>query len=303
MSGRIPAWLIPPRPKRPELARLGRKLEGMGLHTVCQSAKCPNLGECFGRGNATFMILGDVCTRDCRFCAVGHGRPGPVDPAEPQKVAAAAAMLELDHVVITSVTRDDLAEGGAHHFAATIQAVRELLPKAGVEVLVPDFGGNPEALELVMAARPDVLNHNVETVPRLYRRVRPRADYVRSLRLLAQARRMAPSGTLKSGFMVGLGEHEDEVLALLRDLCEAGVDLVTIGQYLQPTTRHLLVDRYVEPEEFFRYECAAREIGFAGVLSGPLVRSSYHAGDLAEAASNAAPRGAADEPQGGRDEK
>jgi lipoic acid synthetase len=210
-------------------------------------------------------------------------------------------MLELDHVVITSVTRDDLADGGAHHFAATIRAVRELLPKAGVEVLVPDFGGSPGALEVVMAARPDVLNHNVETVPRLYPRTRPQADYVRSLRLLAQAKRMAPSGMLKSGFMVGLGEHEDEVLALLRDLCAAGVDVVTIGQYLQPTTRHLLVDRYVEPEEFSRYECAAREIGFARVLSGPLVRSSYHAGDLAEAACGAATRGAADEPHSGRD--
>jgi lipoic acid synthetase len=275
----------------------------MGLHTVCQSAECPNLGECFGRGSAAFMILGDVCTRDCSFCAVAHGRPHPVDPAEPRRVAAAAAMLELDHVVITSVTRDDLPEGGAQHFAATIRAVRELLPKAGVEVLVPDFGGSPKALELVMAALPDVLNHNVETVPRLYRRVRPQADYVRSLRLLAQAGRTAPSGMLKSGFMLGLGEHEDEVLALLRDLHEAGVEALTIGQYLQPTTRHLVVDRYVEPEEFSRYASAARELGFARVLSGPLVRSSYHAGDLARAASGAATRGAAGEPHSGRDGK
>ncbi len=300
MSTRVPDWLIPTRPKGPELARLGRKLEGMGVHTVCQSAKCPNLGECFGRGNATFMILGDMCTRDCRFCAVEHGRPVPVDPAEPQRVAAAAAMLELSHVVVTSVTRDDLPDGGAGHFAATIRAVRELLPGAGVEVLVPDFGGSREALEIVMAAGPDVLNHNVETVPRLYPRARPRADYERSLDLLRQARKLAASALVKSGLMVGLGEREAEVLVLLRDLGRAGVDAVTIGQYLQPSKSHLAVERYVRLEEFSRYQCAARDIGFAQVLSGPLVRSSYHAAELAETRRSAATTGPGDGPHVGR---
>ncbi len=259
----------------------------MGVHTVCQSARCPNLGECFGRGRATFMILGDVCTRNCRFCAVSHGRPAYVDPKEPQRVAAAAARLALDHVVITSVTRDDLPDGGAHQFAATVDAVRELLPKVGVEVLVPDFGGSAEALELLMAACPDVLNHNVETAPRLYPQVRAGADYLRSLELLARARRMAPAGMLKSGFMVGLGESQEEVLGLLRDLCDTRADAVTIGQYLQPTKGHLEVHRYVEPEEFSRYESAARQMGFSHVLSGPLVRSSYHAAELAKARSSA----------------
>lgn len=280
---RLPRWLLPELPKRPELERLGRKLRGMGLHTVCQSARCPNVGECFGRGNATFMILGDMCTRDCRFCAVDHGRPSPVDPGEPRRVAEAAAMLGLAHVVITSVTRDDLADGGAGHFAASIAAVRELLPDAGVEVLVPDFGGNRAAVEVVMTAGPDVLNHNVETVPRLYPEVRPQADYARSLELLGWAREMAPQSVTKSGFMVGLGEEEDEVVALLGDLRAAGVEAVTIGQYLQPTRAHLPVVKYVRPEIFDSYAERAREMGFAAVLSGPLVRSSYHAGEMAAA--------------------
>jgi len=280
---RLPRWLIPELPKRPELDRLGRKLRGMGLHTVCQSARCPNVGECFGRGNATFMILGETCTRDCRFCAVAHGRPSPVDPGEPRRVAEAAVMLGLAYVVITSVTRDDLADGGAGHFAATIAAVRELLPGAGVEVLVPDFGGNRAAVEVVMTAGPDVLNHNVETVPRLYPEVRTEADYGRSLAVLGWAREMAPESVTKSGFMVGLGEEEGEVVALLGDLRAAGVELVTIGQYLQPTRAHLPVVKYVRPEIFDSYAERAREMGFASVLSGPLVRSSYHAGEMAAA--------------------
>jgi lipoic acid synthetase len=257
---------------------------------VCQSARCPNVGECFRRGTASFMILGTVCTRNCGFCAIDHGPPASVDPEEPSRVAEAAAMLRLHHVVVTSVTRDDLPDGGARHFAATVEAVRELLPEAGVELLVPDFGSSTEALGLVMAARPDVLNHNVETISRLYPRVRPQADYCRSLRLLQEARRMAPAALVKSGFMVGLGEDDDEIGALLRDLRNSGVDSVTIGQYLQPTQRHLPVERYVEPEAFERYAAAARRMGFAHVLSGPLVRSSYHAAEAARLPDRAGAR-------------
>jgi len=279
-AGRVPGWLVPPMRKGRQLAGLGRKLSHMGLHTVCQSARCPNLGECFSRGRATFMILGEVCTRDCGFCAVKHGLPAPVDPAEPALVARAAKMLGLRHVVVTSVTRDDLPDGGAAQFAATITAVRELLPEASVEVLVPDFQGRWEALRIVLRARPQVLNHNVETVPRLYPTVRPQADYGRSLELLGRAREMDAGAITKSGFMVGLGETEEEVLALLRDLRDAGAGVVTIGQYLPPTRQHLPVMRYVPPAVFREYEQAGRAMGFSRVLSGPLVRSSYHAEDL-----------------------
>jgi lipoic acid synthetase len=279
----LPEWLRPVARKRPQLAALGRELADMRVHTVCQSARCPNLGECFGRGNATFMIMGDLCTRDCRFCAVGHGSPLPLDPDEPRRVAQAARHLHLRHVVITSVTRDDLPDGGAAHFAGTISAVRELLPGARVEVLVPDFQGRENSVITVLAARPDVFNHNVETVPRLYPLVRPQADCRRSLHLLRRAREVAPGLLTKSGFMVGLGETEAEVEALLRDLRGAGVEAVTIGQYLQPTRRHLPVADYIEPAVFERYAYAARSLGFTHVLSGPLVRSSYHAGELVEA--------------------
>ncbi len=279
---RLPEWLRPKRPKRPELEQLGRELAERGLHTVCQSARCPNLGECFGRGTATFLILGNTCTRDCRFCAVEHGRPMEVDPEEPRRVAEAAAKLDLKYVVVTSVTRDDLPDGGAGHFAATIRAIRELLPSVRVEVLVPDFAGEPDALATVIAARPEVLNHNIETVPRLYPQVRPQADYRRSLALLRQASAMASEVVTKSGFMVGLGECEQEVVDLLGDLRKAVVQSVTIGQYLQPTRQHLPVAEYVAPEVFERYEATARELGFRHVLSGPLVRSSYHAGELCD---------------------
>ncbi len=280
MSSRLPPWLIPTGRKRPQLAGLGRELAEMGVHTVCQSARCPNLGECFARGSATFMILGDVCTRDCRFCAVAHGEPAPPDEEEPGRVAEAAGGLGLRHVVVTSVTRDDLPDGGAVHFAATVSAIRERLPGATVETLTPDFGGSREALRTVLAAGPDVFNHNVETVPRLYPEVRPQADYERSLRVLAQARAMGGGAPTKSGFMVGLGETEDEVAALLRDLRGAGVEAVTVGQYLQPTRRHLPVAEYVRPGVFQEYERAARAMGFRHVMAGPLVRSSYHAEDL-----------------------
>ena len=279
MSG-LPSWLVPSCRKQPHLARLGRRLSEIGVHTVCQSARCPNVGECFGRGNATFMILGDVCTRDCRFCAVTHGRPAPPDPDEPRRVAEAARMLGLRHVVVTSVTRDDLPDGGAAQFTDTIAAVRELQPAASVEVLVPDFRGSLEALRHVIEARPEVLAHNLETVPRLYGEVRPQADYACSVELLRRAKEKAFQGMTKSGFMVGLGETKEEVLALLRELRAAEVEAVTIGHYLQPTRRHLPVKDYVTPEVFREYELAACRMGFPRVLSGPLVRSSYRAEDL-----------------------
>ena len=279
---RLPDWLRNPAPKAPQLASLGRRLRDLGVHTVCQSARCPNVGECFAAGNATFMIMGDACTRSCRFCAVRHAAPEPLDPAEPDRVAQAARMLGLRYVVLTSVTRDDLPGGGAAHFAAAIRAARDHLPGARVEVLVPDFRGDPEALVTVLAARPFVLGHNVETVPRLYPVVRPQADYRRSLALLRRARRLAPGVLTKSGLMVGLGESEAEALGVLRDLREAGAAAVTIGQYLQPTREHLPVAEYLAPQAFAHYEAAARRLGFRHVLSGPLVRSSYHALELVE---------------------
>ena len=282
MSRRLPEWLIPAVRKRPHLAALGRELAEMGVHTVCQSARCPNLGECFARGTATFMIMGEVCTRNCGFCAVNHGSPAALEAEEPGRVAEAASWLGLKHVVVTSVTRDDLPDGGAAHFAATIAAIREKLPEATVEVLVPDFNGEEEALGTVLAAGPEVLNHNVETAPRLYPRVRPQADYERSLGLLRRAGEMRPEAVTKSGLMVGLGESEEEVLAVLGDLRGAGVGAVTIGQYLQPTRRHLPVAAYIEPSRFDDYAAAARGMGFGHVLSDPLVRSSYHAEKLVQ---------------------
>lgn len=282
MKGSLPHWLRPAAPKGPQLATLGRRLVEMGVHTVCQSARCPNIGECFGQGNATFLILGDTCTRDCRFCAVDHGPPAPLDPDEPTRVAKAARVLGLHYIVVTSVTRDDLPDGGAGQFAATIAALRERLPEAQVEVLVPDFRGSVEAVGTVLAARPHLFGHNVETVPRLYPQVRPQADYSRSLEVLRAARRLAPEVMTKSGLMVGLGESENEVVAVLRDLREAGASAVTIGQYLQPSRAQLPVVEYVPPPVFARYRRAARELGFPHVLSGPLVRSSYHAAELAE---------------------
>lgn len=282
MSRRLPKWLIPAVRKRPHLAALGRELAEMGVHTVCQSARCPNLGECFARGTATFMIMGEVCTRNCGFCAVNHGSPAALEAEEPGRVAEAASWLGLKHVVVTSVTRDDLPDGGAAHFAATIAAIREKLPEATVEVLVPDFNGDEEALGTVLAAGPEVLNHNVETAPRLYPRVRPQADYERSLGVLRRAGEMRSEAVTKSGLMVGLGESEEEVLGVLGDLRGAGVEAVTIGQYLQPTRRHLPVAAYIEPSRFDDYAAAARGMGFGYVLSGPLVRSSYHAEKLVQ---------------------
>jgi lipoic acid synthetase len=244
---------------------------------VCEEARCPNVGECFENGTATFLILGDVCTRACAFCAVTSGRPTALDAAEPLKVARAASRLGLRHAVVTSVTRDDLPDGGASIFAATIGAVRRLSPGTSVEVLIPDFQGSHDALAAVMAARPDVLNHNLETVPRLYRRVRPKAVYARSLGLLARVAEMDGDVITKSGLIVGLGEERDELLTVMADLVAVGCRVLTIGQYLQPTARHLPVARYYHPDEFAELAGEGRRLGFRHVESGPLVRSSYHA--------------------------
>jgi lipoic acid synthetase len=293
IGGRAAAKPAPPGP-RPEWLRIRLAtpdtyhqvkglVDGLSLNTVCQEARCPNIYECWGEhGTATFMILGDVCTRRCGFCAVTTGRPEPgVDAAEPERVAEAVAAMALRHSVITSVDRDDLADGGAGHFADVIEAIHRRNPSTGVEVLTPDFRGAGDALDRVLAARPEVFSHNVETVPRLYREARPGSDYRRSLALLAAAAerrdRGAYEGTVKTGIMVGLGERPDEVGATLRDIRAAGVEILTIGQYLQPTHGHLPVDRWVHPDEFAAYRDEALAIGFRHCESGPLVRSSYHA--------------------------
>ncbi len=255
------------------------------LNSVCEEAACPNIGECFGAGTATFMILGDICTRACGFCAVTSGRPGGLDLGEPGRLAEAIAALELDYAVITSVDRDDLADGGAGMFAACIRAIRKRLPACTVEVLVPDFEGNWEALATVMEAGPAVLNHNIETVPRLYPRVRPKAQYERSLELISRAKAHAPATPTKSGLMVGLGETFEELVEAMSDLHSAGCELLTIGQYLRPTPKHLPVARYYEPSEFEALAAAGRALGFAHVEAGPLVRSSYHAAEQARAAA------------------
>lgn len=273
--GRKPEWLKKPLPKAAAVREVEHVLRSRHLHTVCESAKCPNKGECFERGTATFLIMGDTCTRDCRFCSVPGGSPGPLDPAEPEGVADAAASMGLAHVVITSVTRDDLPDGGAAHFAATVAAVRRRLPAATVEVLIPDLAGDPAALDVVLAAAPDVFNHNVETVPRLYPQVRPQADYRRSLDVLAYAARRG-SSVVKTGIMVGLGERDDEVRSFLREALTAGVTAVTIGQYLRPSREHLAVVEYVPPAVFEEYRRFGEALGLV-VEAAPFVRSSYRA--------------------------
>lgn len=250
-------------------------LRSLALHTVCESARCPNIGECFGRGTATFLILGEVCTRNCGFCAVKKGQPLPPDPEEPIRIAQAAKALTLKHVVVTSVTRDDLPDGGAGHFVQVIRALRMTLPSATIEILTPDFQGREEFLEIFRADLPDVFNHNVETVPRLYPTVRPKAQYERSLFVLQRFKTLFPSVLTKSGLMVGLGETREEVLGVLSDLRCAGCDIVTIGQYLRPSMKHLPVREYIPPSWFSFYEEKAYELGFRGVASGPFVRSSY----------------------------
>ena len=248
------------------------------LHTVCEEATCPNIGECFGRGTATFMILGDICTRRCPFCDVGHGQPLPPNPDEPAQLAESVAALKLRYVVITSVDRDDLRDGGAQHFVDVIRAVREASPTTTIETLVPDFRGRMDiALDVLGQCLPDVLNHNMETVPRLYKQARPGADYRHSLQLLKAFKARHPDIPTKSGLMVGLGETDEEILEVMRDLRAHDVDMLTIGQYLQPSRHHLAVTRYVTPEQFEAFERAAREMGFRNAACGPMVRSSYHA--------------------------
>jgi len=279
---RKPPWLKKRIPPFQDVQKVRSILEQTDLHTVCQEARCPNLGECFARETATFLILGRVCARDCGFCAVERGAPGPPDEAEPQRVAQAVQKMGLHYVVITSVTRDDLLDGGASSFAKTIRAIRALNPKIKVEVLIPDFKGDQDSLKTVLKESPEILNHNIETIPRFYPRVRPLADYKRSLDLLKKSKKDCPHIPTKSGYMLGFGETREEVLELLRDLKEAGCDFLTIGQYLQPRQDRLPVIRFVPPEEFEEYKRIAERMGFRAVASGPFVRSSFHAAQMFE---------------------
>ncbi len=273
---RLPRWLKAKAPGSPGYLELKRLVTSLDLNTVCQSAHCPNIGECWESGTATFMILGDVCTRSCGFCAIKTGRPQWLDDGEPDRVAEAISRLYLRHAVITSVNRDELPDGGAHIFARTIEAVHALCPDTSVEVLIPDFQGNWDALELVLAARPEILNHNIETVPRLYHIMRPQARYERSLELLDRALRTGPAPT-KSGMMLGAGEIRQETEQSIRDLAAVGCSILTLGQYLSPSSQHVQVDRYVHPDEFVELRDFALGLGFRHVESGPMVRSSYHA--------------------------
>ena len=279
---RKPPWLKRRIPAGATYREVHRILQRCTLHTVCQEAHCPNQGECFSQGTATFLILGDRCTRNCRFCAVAHGPVGPPDIDEPRRVAEAVQSMGLRFVVVTSVTRDDLPDGGSGHFARTIREIRRRVPKARIEVLVPDFQGSDSALRTVVEARPDVINHNLETVPRLYPKVRPGAGYHRSVRLLKQVRGFSPHIPTKSGLMVGLGESPEELRQALFELLEAECRMLTLGQYLQPSRDHLPVERFLPPEAFEQWREVALEMGFREVASGPFVRSSYRAGELYE---------------------
>ena len=281
-----PAWIrVRAQSESSRFAEIKNILREHRLHTVCEEATCPNIGECFGKGTATFMILGDLCTRRCPFCDVAHGRPQPPDADEPVNLAQTIAALKLKYVVITSVDRDDLRDGGAGHFAACIRAVRELSPGTRIEVLVPDFRGRLDAaLGILACDLPDVMNHNLETVPRLYAQARPGADYAHSLRLLGDFKARYPGIPTKSGLMVGLGETDEEILTVMRDLRQHHVDMLTVGQYLQPSGHHLPVLRYAHPDAFTRFERAAQEMGFAHAACGPMVRSSYHADQQAHQA-------------------
>jgi lipoic acid synthetase len=283
-----PPWLKVRAPGSPSYLRLKNLVRELGLHTVCEDARCPNIGECWNHGTATFMILGDVCTRACAYCAVAHGRPGEVDTAEPIRVAEAIFTLNLSYVVVTSVDRDDLPDGGASIFARTVRETHGRLPGCRVEVLIPDFQGDERALHAVLDARPDVLNHNTETVPRLYKMARSGGRYARTLELLDRSRRYAPGIPTKSGLMVGLGEERDELVSTFKDLRDAGCGILTIGQYLRPTARHAPMARYYHPDEFKELKQIALDLGFVHVESGPLVRSSYHAHETADAYVRAA---------------
>jgi len=278
-----PDWIRVRLSESPRFREVKRILREQKLHTVCEEASCPNIGECFGKGTATFMILGDLCTRRCPFCDVGHGRPLPPDAEEPVHLAETIAALKLSYVVITSVDRDDLRDGGAAHFKQCIREVRARSPQTKIEVLVPDFRGRLDiALDILAECPPDVMNHNLETVPRLYKQARPGADYTNSLMLLKKFKARFPAIPAKSGLMVGLGETDDEILEVMRDLRAHDVDMLTIGQYLQPSTHHLPVLRYVEPAVFEMYSAKASEMGFAHAACGPRVRSSYHADQQAD---------------------
>ena len=283
LDGRKPAWLKVRAPGGPNYMRLRRLMRERNLHTVCEEARCPNIGECWEDATATFMILGDVCTRHCGYCAVAHGRPVWEDREEPERIGRAVADLALDYVVITSVNRDDLADGGAAHWAATIRAVRRAAPACRVEALIPDFQGHDASLDLVIAAGPDVFNHNTETVPRLYKVARHGGRYERTLDLFRHARAVAPGLVTKSGIILGLGETREELVGTMRDLRAVDVNLLTLGQYLRPSPAHLPVAKYYRPEEFAELAAVGRELGFAHVESGPLVRSSYHAKKQTEA--------------------
>jgi len=277
MGRRHPDWIKVKAPGNPNYLRLKRLMREKNLHTVCEEARCPNIGECWGNRTATFLILGDTCTRGCRFCAIDKGKPLALDPEEPRNVALTVKELGLDHIVVTSVNRDDLADGGADHFAKTVFWIKNLNPGIRVELLIPDFEGNLDALKTVVDSGTEILNHNIETVPRLYGRVRPGHTYECSVNILKTAKVMRPEVLTKTGMMLGVGENHDEVMTTLHDLRENHVDIVTLGQYLQPSPKLLKVERYLHPDEFKEFKTAADNLGFRHVESGPLVRSSYHA--------------------------
>ncbi|MBI3791275.1 MAG: lipoyl synthase [Gemmatimonadetes bacterium] len=281
---RKPGWLKVRAPGGPNYLRLQQMMRELDLHTVCQEAHCPNVGECWEHGTATFMILGDVCTRNCAYCAVAHGRPPKFDPAEPSRVAEASGRMNLRHVVLTSVDRDDLPDFGAWAFAETIRQIKAVNPETSVEVLVPDFQGNVESIRTVLEARPDIYNHNTETVPRLYKKARPGGRYERVLQIFRDAKRLAPDIPTKTGIILGMGETNEEVLATMRELRTVDVDILTLGQYLRPSDDHIRLDRYVTPEEFRMFREQGLAMGFRHVESGPLVRSSYHAWEQVQAA-------------------
>ncbi len=282
---RKPSWLKVKAPGGPNYVELKRLMRELRLHTVCEEAHCPNVGECWEHRAATFMVLGDVCTRNCAYCAVAHGTPAIYDPEEPQRLAEAVAVMGLQHVVITSVDRDDLPHGGAEIFASCVEEIRARMPDTSVELLIPDFQGCDDALRLVVDARPDILNHNLETIERLYRMARPGGRYARALRLLRRAKDMQPDLLTKSGIICGLGEEWDELLVAMRDLRDRGVDILTLGQYLRPSHAHLPISRYYTPEEFALLREHGRQLGFRHVEAGPLVRSSYHAWEQVQRAA------------------
>lgn len=281
---RKPDWIRVRIPASGKVTEVKDKLRKHKLHTVCEEASCPNLSECFGGGTATFMIMGDICTRRCPFCDVGHGRPNPLDENEPKELATAIADMGLKYVVITSVDRDDLRDGGAQHFADCVKYSRELSPKLQLEILVPDFRGRMDvALDILAQTPPDVFNHNLETVPSLYKKVRPGSDYLWSLELLKRYKALCPDVLTKSGLMLGIGETKEEVIAVMQDMRDHNVDMITLGQYLQPSKHHLAIERFVHPDEFDELGEIARQMGFTRVASGPMVRSSYHAGQIGRA--------------------